>query len=143
MAKPDLELRPNEAVIHDGPMSNVISKMNVQGGSAYLTEQRFMRFKQNTGMMLLIGVIAFLFKDKPDFEVELGDIKSIARGKQGINKNVIIMTLIDGTEYKLICSKFDKWMQAFADAYAANGRYSFNELGVDQWAIQPSSQTIA
>jgi len=143
MAKPDLELRPDETVIHDGPMSNVISKMHIQGGSAYLTEQRFMRFKQSTGMMLLIGVIAFLFKDKPDFEVELGDIKSIARGKQGINKNVIMMTLTDGTEYKLICAKFDKWMQAFAEAYVANGRFSFNSLGVDQWAIQPTSQTTA
>jgi len=143
MAKPNLELRPDETVIHDGPMSKVISKMSVQGGSAYLSEQRFMRFKQNTGMMLLIGAISFLFKDKPDFEVELGDIKSIARGKQGLNKNVIMMTLTDGTEYKLICSKFDKWMHAFAEAYAANGRFTFNELGSEQWAIQPSTHTRA
>jgi len=141
MAKPELELRPNETVLHDGPMSRVLGKMGGNGGSAYLSNQRFMRFKQNNGLQILIGLLAFLLKEKPDFEVELGDIKSIARGKQGINKNVIIMTLTDGTEYKLICSKFDKWMQAFEEAYQANGRYSFNMLGTDQWAIQPSSST--
>ena len=52
-----------------------------------------------------------------------------------------MMMLNDGTEYKLICSKFDQWMQSFADAYAANGRFSFNNLGAEQWAIQPASQT--
>ena len=137
MARPTLELRAGEVVIHDGSMSRVYSKLNVEMGSAYLTDQRFMRFKQSTGLQLLIGLFAFLMKDKPDFEVELGHIKSFARGKQGINKNVIIMTLDDGTEYKLICTKFDGWMQAFEEAYRANGRYSLTALGGDQWATQP------
>ena len=48
MARPELELRPDETVIHDGSMSRVVSKMHIQGGSAYLTNQRFMRFKQST-----------------------------------------------------------------------------------------------
>ena len=81
MARPTLELRSGEVVIHDGSMSRVYSKLNVEMGSAYLTDQRFMRFKQSTGLQLLIGLFAFLMKDKPDFEVELGHIKSFARGK--------------------------------------------------------------
>ena len=141
MARPDIELRPGEIIIHDGAMNRVVNKMNIQGGSAYLTNQRFMRFKQSTGMQLLIGLFALLFKDKPDFEVELGNIQSITRGKQGLNKNVIMMTLNDGVEYKLVCNKFDQWMQGFADAYDSNGRFSFNDLGSEQWAIQSSTQT--
>ena len=139
MAKPELELRPDESIVHDGPMSRILGKMNIQGGSAYLSNQRFMRFKQSTGLQMLIGLFAFLFKEKPDFEVELGDIKTIARGKQGFNKNVIMMTLTDGTEYKLICTKFDQWIEAFENAYKANGRFSFNTLGADQWAVQPAA----
>jgi hypothetical protein len=137
MARPKLELRSGEVVFHDGSMSRVYGKLSVEIGSAYLSNQRFMRFKQSSGLQVLIGLFAFLVKDKPDFEVELGDIKSLARGKQGINKNVIMMTLNDGTEYKLICTKFDDWMRAFEEAYQSNGRYTFNSLGIDQWAIQP------
>jgi hypothetical protein len=137
MARPKLELRSGEVVFHDGSMSRVYGKLSVEIGSAYLSNQRFMRFKQSSGLQVLIGLFAFLVKDKPDFEVELGDIKSLARGKQGINKNVIMMTLNDGTEYKLICNKFDDWMKAFEEVYQANGRYTFNSLGIDQWAIQP------
>lgn len=137
MARPKLELRSGEVVFHDGSMSRVYGKLSVEIGSAYLSDQRFMRFKQSSGLQVLIGLFAFLVKDKPDFEVELGDIKSLARGKQGINKNVIMMTLNDGTEYKLICTKFDDWMRAFEEAYQSNGRYTFNSLGIDQWAIQP------
>jgi hypothetical protein len=137
MARPKLELRSGEVVFHDGSMSRVHGKLSVEIGSAYLSNQRFMRFKQSSGLQVLIGLFAFLVKDKPDFEVELGDIKSLARGKQGINKNVIMMTLNDGTEYKLICTKFDDWMRAFEEVYQSNGRYTFNSLGIDQWAIQP------
>ncbi|GJM40166.1 MAG: hypothetical protein DHS20C20_04480 [Ardenticatenaceae bacterium] len=139
MARPEFEMRSEEFLVHDGPMSRALGKMNVQGGSAYLSNQRFMRFKQSIGLQLLIGLFAFLFKDKPDFEVELGDIKAIARGKQGFNKSVILMALHDGTEYKLICTKFDEWMRAFEEAYGANGRYTFHSLGTDQWAIQPQT----
>lgn len=139
MARPTLELRSAESVFHDGSMSRVYGKLSVEIGSAYLTNQRFMRFEQSSGLQVLIGLFAFLVKDKPDFEVALSEIKSLARGKQGINKNVIMMTLHDGTEYKLICTKFDDWMRAFEEAYRANGRYSLNSLGADHWATQPLS----
>lgn len=140
MAKPEIIFNPGENLIHEGSMSRILSRMNIQGGSAYLTNERFLRFKQSTGLQILIGLLAFLFKDKPDFEVALGEIKGLARGKQGLNKNVILMTLNDGSEYKLICTKFDQWMERFGEAYLANGRFTLTALSEEQWAVQPATR---
>ena len=142
MAKPELTLNPGENVIHDGSMTRVISNMNIQGGSAFLTNERFIRYKHSTSLQILIGLFAFLFKDKPDFEVSLSEIRTLSRGKQGFNKNVILMTTGDGAEYKLICNKFDQWMQGFADAYTANGRFTLSSLGEDNWVVQPAARAM-
>ncbi len=136
MAKPDLELRTGEQIIHNGLMSYVRSKIHIQGGSAYLTTQRFMRFQQNTKVQVLIGVFAFLLKEKPDFEIELSEIQSIRRGKQGINKNVILLKTTDGTEYKLICKKFDEWMAAFQTVYEGFPHHKMFMIAQEQWAVQ-------
>jgi len=136
MAKPDIELRSHEHIIHKGSMSYVRNKMHIQGGSAYLTNQRFIRFQQNTKLQVLIGLFAFLLKEKPDFEIELSEIQSIQRGNQGINKNVIRLKTTDGTEYKLICKKFDSWMAAFQTAYEGFPSFKLFMVGQEQWAVQ-------
>ena len=136
MAKPEIELRPGEQLLKDGPMNRVRSKMHIQGGSAFLTNHRFMRFQQSSSMQFLIGLLAFLFKDKPDFEVTLDQIRTIERTKQGLNKNALILRTADGEEYKLICTKFDEWMQAFQSAYDHMPTYNLFEIEKEKWAVQ-------
>ncbi len=57
-------------------------------------------------------------------------------GKQGINKNVILLKTTDGTEYKLICKKFDEWIAAFQTAYEGFPHHKMFMIAQEQWAVQ-------
>ena len=85
----------------------------------------------------LIGLLAKLFKQKFDFEIQLSDIQTIKPEQSGLyKKNAFYLIKNDGTELRLVSFKRDDLMAAFQKAYDQNTQLSLAELGHQEWHVQ-------
>lgn len=136
VVKTDFKLLEGEELRFEGILKLVKSTFNIQSGTAFLTNKRFVRYKYNDNLRRLIGSLAYLFKEQLDFEILLSDIRAITRAKQGLNPNVLIITTVDGNQVKIICFRLKEWIAAFQEAFDQHPHCGMFDMGQDKWAIQ-------
>ncbi|SDZ04585.1 hypothetical protein SAMN05660462_01649 [Proteiniborus ethanoligenes] len=102
-----------EKIIMQGIANRVKSTFNVQNGYGILTNQRFIYSKHSLAKIALIGVLVNLTKGDYEFDIPLSEIKEITRGKQGISKNVLVITKKNDETFKFAVTKYIEWEIAF------------------------------
>lgn len=135
----NLELIPGEQILKQGTVDSLKGAM-MQMGRGTLTNQRFVRQAQGwpgaSSMFGLIGVlIARALKGKVDIEFPLTSITTLARGKFGLNKNILVIGTADGQSYMLL-AKFDLWFAAFRDALQMHTGATLVQTGDQEWTVQ-------
>jgi hypothetical protein len=99
-------------------------KLNVQLGRYELTANRLTFFGKSRAYMmfgLLGALLALLAKGKRALDLELSQITAIARGKYGLNKKILDVTMADGTVHRLGLDKFDDLSAQLRDQLARRG----------------------
>jgi hypothetical protein len=116
-----MKLNDGEQVLkEDGSARYSKGKLNVSPGKLVLTNQR-LGFERNNPVAAAFGLLGMLLLSpilprKLVVDLPLGEIASFARGKYGINQNVVVVTTREGQEYRFIVSKFDAWTPVLAQA---------------------------
>lgn len=74
---------------------------------------------------MMFGLIGILLgrrsKGTLALTVELARVRTVARGKYGVNKKVLDVTLDDGTCHRLLVDDFDRFGAALRDQLASRG----------------------
>jgi hypothetical protein len=91
-------------------------------GRFELTATRIVYY-QLSSLWMMFGLIGALLSrrsaGKQALELEFANISSIARGKYGLNKKILDVKLMDGSEHRLVVDKFDEFVERLT---AASGR---------------------
>ena len=140
MAKTDFELQNGETLFYEGTLNHIKGKLNVTEGTGYLTNKRLVRYEASMTLKALIGLLAKLFKQKLDFEIQLDEITSIKPEQKGLyKKNAFYLTKTDGSEMRLVSFKRDDLIVAFQQAYDQHPNLSLSELSHQEWFVQGAS----
>lgn len=97
------------------------SKFRMQPGRFELTPSHIIYYKKSSFWMAfgLIGVLVLRGqKGTRDFEIELHKIASIERGKHGFNKNILDLTLVDGSKHRITVERFDEFSERLRAEHA-------------------------
>ncbi len=122
-----MKLNDGEQVLkEDGSARYAKGRLNVSPGKLMLTNQR-LGFERNNPVAAAFGLLGMLLLGpllprKLVVDLPLGQLASFARGKYGINQNVVVVNALDGAEYKFVVSKFDAWAPLLAQAGIPQGQ---------------------
>jgi hypothetical protein len=126
-----------ESVLLQSRGGHIKGKLSVDLGRFDLTAQRIVFYKWSYWyrMFGLIGMLlAMRSRGTVALELELGQISGLARGKYGINKKVLDVT-VGGTTHRLTLDNYDAFAVAVRDAIAQRGRQVV-QTGEEAWSIQ-------
>lgn len=88
------------------------SKLRMQLGRFELTADRIVYYQKST-LWLLFGALGMILSrytaGKRALDVELSRIAATSRGKHGFNKNILDLTLTDGTTYRCSIDRYDEF----------------------------------
>jgi len=115
-----MKLNDGEQLIKAEGARYAKGKLNVMPGVLTLTDRRFV-FDQRNAVASAFGLLGALILGpilprRVVVDLPLGQIASFARGKYGINQNVVVVTTPEGQEYRFLVSKFDAWTPVLAQA---------------------------
>ncbi len=100
------------------------SKFRMYFGRFELTASSVVYYEKS-GLWLMFGALGMLLSryaaGKRHTEIELGTIKTIARGKHGFNKNILDVTLNDGTSHRFTIDQYDAFTAALREQLARRG----------------------
>lgn len=99
-------------------------KLNVQLGRYELTDSRIIFYGKSKAFMMfgaLGALLAMLAKGKRALDIELDAVQSVERGKYGLNKKVLDITMADGTVHRLGIDKFDQLSAVLRDQLSRHG----------------------
>jgi hypothetical protein len=117
-------LVPTEAVLFQTRGMLILGKLRVHPVRYELQSDRIVVWKQSR-ILLGLGLIGLLFaakmRGKRHLDLELSQIRKYARGKYGLNKRVLDVTLADGAMHRLIIDKFDPFVDGLSQQLAARG----------------------
>jgi hypothetical protein len=117
-------LVPTEAVLFQTRGMLILGKLRVHPVRYELQSDRIVVWKQPR-ILLGLGLIGLLFaakmRGKRHLDLELSQIRKYARGKYGLNKRVLDVTLADGAMHRLIIDKFDPFVDGLSQQLAARG----------------------
>ncbi|MFA5523139.1 MAG: hypothetical protein WDA24_02170 [Tissierellales bacterium] len=102
-----------EKIIMQGLANRIKGTFNVQNGHGILTNQRFIYSKHNLAKIAVMGVLVNLTEGDYEFHIPVSEIKEVTRGKQGLSKNVLVITQNNGEVYKFAVTKYMEWEIAF------------------------------
>jgi len=102
-----------EGILKEEKIGYLKSKMNLMQGALYLTPNRLVLDAHKTGVGGL-GILGFLLKKQVEkksfgFNLEFKDIKEIAQGKYGLQKNVLEITDKQNDTYRIIVKNYQEW----------------------------------
>lgn len=102
-----------EKIIKEERIGYLKSKMMMMQGVLQLSEGRIKLEAHKTGVAGF-GIIGSIIKRKVEseifgFNVPLSDITSVTQGKHGVNKNVLVIQLIDKIEYRILVKDYTEW----------------------------------
>jgi hypothetical protein len=60
-------------------------------------------------------------KGKLALSIDLAQIRSVARGKYGVNKKILDVTVADGQTHRLMVDDFDRFAAALREQLAGRG----------------------
>lgn len=93
----------------------IAGKLNVRLGKVELTA-RELRVMTPSRFFMMFGLIGMLLarrsKGKLALSIDLARVRSVARGKYGVNKKILDITVDDGQTHRIMVDDFE----AFADA---------------------------
>jgi hypothetical protein len=102
-----------EGIIKEEKIGYLKSKVNLLQGNLYLTPKRIVLDAHKTGVGGF-GLLGAILKKKVEeksfgFNLELGEIKHIAQGKHGVQKNVLEITGSNDETYRIIVKDYQEW----------------------------------
>ncbi|HLY25423.1 MAG TPA: hypothetical protein VKQ72_03725 [Aggregatilineales bacterium] len=139
MAKPNLELYQGETVLQEGPVNMRLGTWSGQrSGTAYITNQRVLAYTYSNTVYYLFGLIGSLLirmLSKPDLSLDLpfDEIKSVARGRILMNKNVLDLETNQGEKYHLLL-KWDQFFPVLQNALTS-AKFQLVSSGDNAWTV--------
>ena len=113
-----------EAVLFQTRGMLILGKLRVHPVRYELQSDRIVVWKQPR-ILLGLGVLGLLFaakmRGKRHLDIDLSQIRRYARGKYGLNKRVLDVTLADGTTHRLIVDKFEPFVDGLSQQLTARG----------------------
>lgn len=113
-------------------------KMNVVFGRVELTA-RAVVFHQRSRLWMMFGLLGALLsmrsRGKRALELELTAISQLARGKYGLNKKILDVTMADGSTHRLMVDKYDDFTAQLRDQLARGAR--LEPAGDERWTVRP------
>ena len=102
-----------EGIIKEEKIGYLKSKVNLLQGNLYLTPKRIVLDAHKTGVGGF-GLLGAILKKKVEeksfgFNLELGEIKAVAQGKHGVQKNVLEITDSNDETYRIIVKDYQEW----------------------------------
>ena len=103
----------NKKIIKEERVGYLESKMMLMQGVLQLSEGRIKLEAHKTGVSGF-GIIGAIIKRKVEsqefgFNVPLSDITAVTQGKHGVNKNVLVIQLIEKIEYRILVNDYTEW----------------------------------
>lgn len=103
----------SEGIIKEEKIGYLKSKMNLMQGNLYLTPKRLVLDAHKTGVGGF-GLLGAILKKKVEeksfgFNLELSEIKDIAQGKHGVQKNVLEITDSQDETYRIVVKDYQEW----------------------------------
>ena len=100
-------------IIKEEKVGYLKSKVMLLQGDLSLTETHLRLVAHKTGMSGF-GILGGIIKRKVEseifgFKVPLVDVTSITQGKHGVNKNVLVIELINRIEYRVLVNDYTAW----------------------------------
>jgi hypothetical protein len=97
------------------------SKFRMYFGRFELTSDR-LTYYEKSGIWLMFGALGMLLSrysaGKMHTAIDLSRIASTARGKHGFNKNILDVTLTDGTSHRFTIDRYDEFTAALNEQLA-------------------------
>jgi len=102
-----------EGILKEEKVGYLKSKMNLMQGTLYLTPNRLVLDAHKTGVGGF-GMLGALLKKQVEnksfgFNLEFKDIKQIAQGKHGLQKNVLEITDKHNETYRIMVKNYEEW----------------------------------
>ncbi len=107
----------------------IAGKLNVRLGKVELTasELRVMTISRAYQMFGLIGaLLGRRAKGTLALTIDLGRVRTVARGKYGFNKKILDLTVEDGQTHRVMVEDFDRFGAALRDQLATRGTAAWN-----------------
>lgn len=102
----------------------IAGKLNVRLGRLELTAHE-LRVMTPSRFFMMFGLIGMLLarraKGKLALSIDLAQIRSVARGKYGVNKKILDVTVADGQTHRLMVDDFDRFAAALREQLAGRG----------------------
>jgi|SRR5579862_1249757 len=100
------------------------SKLRMFQGRAELTARQLIWYQASMWLQMLgfIGALLSLRPKKRTFELDLANITGLAHGKFALAKNLLDVTMADGTTYRFQFAKFDEFTGELKSQLAKLGR---------------------
>ncbi|MBK9031071.1 MAG: hypothetical protein IPL61_07005 [Myxococcales bacterium] len=102
----------------------IAGKLNVRLGKVELTASE-LRVRTISRVYQMFGLIGMLLgrraKGTLALTIDLGRVRTVARGKHGLNKKILDVTVDDGQTHRVIVDDFDRFGAALRDQLARQG----------------------
>lgn len=113
--KEDPSSEKDEVIVMKGLCNRVTNPLFVQNGNAILTNKRLIYLKHSIAKTIAIGALINLTEGSYDFDIPLANIRSIADGRQGVSKTIVIHTK-DDMKYNFYFTNREEWKIALQNA---------------------------
>ncbi|TMU50367.1 hypothetical protein [Flagellimonas algicola] len=102
-----------EEILKEEKIGFLKSKLNLMQGILYLTPNRLVLDAHKTGVGGF-GILGALLKRKVEkksfgFSLDFKDIKKIAQGKHGVQKNVLEITDNQNKTFRIMVKNYQEW----------------------------------
>ncbi len=132
----DTALTTTEPVLFETDGGHFKGKLRMYGGRFELTARQLI-FYQRSYWFQMFGLIGALLgmksKGKRALEIELRQIRGLARGKFGLNKKILDVTLADGSEVRLSIAKYDELTARLREQISLHAQLV--DAGEERWQI--------
>lgn len=122
-------LVPTTTPIASTPAGLIKSKLNVKMGRAELTASSLDVYVTSP-LFMMFGLIGALLgrksKGKLGLAIDLATVRGVARGKHGLNKKVLELTVEGGAVHRLMIDDFDRFSAALREQLSARGSATWN-----------------
>ena len=109
----------SEGILKEEKVGYLKSKLNMMQATLYLTPDRVVLDAHKTGVGGL-GLLGALLKKKVEkksfgFNLAFKDIKGIAQGKHGVQKNVLEVTNQQDETFQILVKNYQEWESELKD----------------------------
>jgi hypothetical protein len=117
-------LQTTEPVIAESRGGYFKSKLRMFQGRAELTARGLIWYQSSIWWQMFgfIGALLAMKGGKRAFELDLTQIQGLTRAKFGLNKNILDVTMADGTTHRFSLAKYDAFTGELTNQLAKLGR---------------------